>query len=86
MTATSRKAAILLAAAMLALTACGAQFAPGRSTDEVLEEEIYGNRGAPRSTVTPPLTDTDTRWTRYEPAMRSAMRSGSPPRASPAHV
>ena len=51
MTATSRKAAILLAAAMLALTACGAQFAPGRSTDEVLEEEIYGNRGAPRSTL-----------------------------------
>ncbi len=51
MTANSRTAMILLAAAMLALTACGAQFSPGRDADEVLEEEIYDGRGAPRSTL-----------------------------------
>jgi len=51
MTAISRKAAILLAGAALALSACGAQFTPGKTADEALETEIYGDRGRPRSTV-----------------------------------
>ncbi|WP_417524370.1 DUF3576 domain-containing protein [Marinovum sp.] len=51
MTATSPKAAILLAAALLVLTACGARFSPGQDPDEVLNQEIYGDRGAPRSTL-----------------------------------
>lgn len=51
MTATSPKAAILLAAALLVLTACGARFSPGQDSDEVLNQEIYGERGAPRSTL-----------------------------------
>lgn len=51
MTAISRKAAILLASATLALSACGAQFSPGKSKDEALETEIYGDGGRPRSTL-----------------------------------
>ncbi|MGY3438678.1 MULTISPECIES: DUF3576 domain-containing protein [unclassified Marinovum] len=51
MIAISRKAVILLAGAAFVLTACGTQFGPGRDPDEVLAEELYEGRGAPRSTL-----------------------------------
>ncbi|MCJ7874194.1 DUF3576 domain-containing protein [Marinovum sp. 2_MG-2023] len=51
MTAISRKAVILLAAATFALTACSTKFQPGRDPNEILDEEIYGDRGRPRSTI-----------------------------------
>lgn len=52
MTAISRQAVILLAGAALVLSACGGvRIAPGRAADDVLEQEIYGERGRPRSTI-----------------------------------
>ncbi len=51
MTMKSNKTTYLLACAALSLTACGAQFNNTRAADDILDQELYGDRGAPRSTL-----------------------------------
>lgn len=50
MTAILRKATFCLAVAVM-LSGCGAQFNNTRPADDILDDELYGDRGRPRSTL-----------------------------------
>lgn len=50
MTATLRKATTCLALAVM-LSGCGVQFNNTRPADEIIDDELYGDRGRPRSTL-----------------------------------
>lgn len=51
MAAKTRKLSILLTCAALSLSGCGTQFNGTRASDEILDDELYGDRGRPRSTI-----------------------------------